>query len=116
MLRDTSTTIAPVSAPALSQAAVPTLPKRGSSILVFSHDLHDARFHKRMRMFSDLGFSVRWLALDRERKTNVVSNRLRQFPGHVVGKAKDASYANRGSTLASALAKLMRPSFLPHDV
>jgi succinoglycan biosynthesis protein ExoL len=67
-------------------------------------------------MFSDLGFSVRWLAFDRERKTNVVSNRLRQFPGHVVGKAKDASYGNRGSTLVSALAKLMRPSFLPRDL
>src|SRR5271156_6280801 len=48
-------------------AAPPPSVHPSASILVFSHDVHDARFHKRMRMFADLGLSVRWLAFDRNR-------------------------------------------------
>ena len=40
-------------------------------LLVVSHDAHDARFHKRMQMFSDLGFAVSWLAFDRARDTRL---------------------------------------------
>jgi succinoglycan biosynthesis protein ExoL len=87
-----------------------------ASILVFSHDLHDARFHKRMRMFSDLGVSVRWLAFDRERKTDLVNKFLQQFPGHALGKSQDAQYGKRAVALASALGKLLRGRFLPGDL
>jgi succinoglycan biosynthesis protein ExoL len=90
--------------------------QKPTSILVFSHDLHDARFHKRLRMFSDLGFSARWLAFDRERKTDLVSDFLRQYPGHVLGKSEDAQYGKRAVALACAVGKLLRGRFLPRDL
>jgi succinoglycan biosynthesis protein ExoL len=77
------------------------------SMLVFSHDLHDARFHKRLQIFSDLGFSVRWLAFDRERETNLASDLLQRLPGCVLGRTHDGRYVKRAVAMAQAIPKLI---------
>ena len=78
-----------------------------SPLIVFSHDAHDARFHKRMKMFSDMGFSVSWLAFDRGRDTDLAEEILRRFPGRMLGKKRDKAYFGRAADLAQAVAKLL---------
>jgi succinoglycan biosynthesis protein ExoL len=89
---------------------------RALSVIVFSHDLQDARFHKRLRIFADAGFSVRWFAYDRNRQTGAGNDILASMPGNVLGKAHDAQYAHRIIGMARSLARLLRPGVLPHKV
>ena len=82
------------------------------AILVFSNDLEDARFQKRLQTFVDAGFSVRWLAYDRGRNRGPASAVLQSFPGQVLGKTRDRRYLQRIYSMALSVAKLLTPRFL----
>jgi succinoglycan biosynthesis protein ExoL len=98
-----------MSRPALGTTA------EGMNLLVFSHDLHDARFHKRLRTFADLGFDVRWLAYDRDRQAHSATEFLAGVPGEVIGKAHDAQYLQRILGMALSLVRLLQRRFLSAD-
>ncbi len=98
------------------QAAPPKERRVAPRMLVYSHDLHDARFHKRLRTFSDAGFSMRWLAYDRGRQTSLADGYLSGMPGEVLGKARDAQYIRRTWGMLWSLAKLVRPGVFPSQI
>ncbi len=86
------------------------------SILVFSNDQNDARFYKRLQMFSDLGFSVRWLAYDRNRKRNASNDLLTRLPGAVLGKTYDAAYRQRAWGMTLSMARLLGSKYVPSGI
>jgi succinoglycan biosynthesis protein ExoL len=87
--------------------AAPSVTLRAApSLLIVSHDAHDARFHKRMKMFSDLGFAVSWLAFDRARDTKLAHEALRRFPGEILGKRRDGAYLGRLGDFRQAVSRI----------
>jgi succinoglycan biosynthesis protein ExoL len=82
------------------------------SVLVFSNDLEDARFQKRLQTFVDAGFSVRWLAYDRARNRGAASPLLQTLPGLVLGKTRDRQYLQRIYSMVLSVAKLITSNFL----
>ena len=99
-------------------AASPARPALGGpnpdqpSIVVFSHDLEDARFQKRLQTFVDAGFSVRWLAYDRARSRGAASPLLQSLAGLVLGETRDRQYFQRIYSMALSVTKLLTSSFL----
>lgn len=79
---------------------------------MFSNDLEDARFHKRLQTFVDAGFSVRWIAYDRGRNRGAASPLLLRLPGRVLGKTRDRRYLQRSYSMVVGVAKLVTCSFV----
>jgi succinoglycan biosynthesis protein ExoL len=78
------------------------------SMLVISNDLQDARFHKRVRTFSDCGFLVSWLAFDRGRQYDLAQGSLAGIHGAVLARTCDRRYLQRLWAMAQGLCRLLR--------
>ncbi|MCX6924468.1 MAG: hypothetical protein NT154_14820 [Verrucomicrobia bacterium] len=78
------------------------------NVVVFTYDYQDARFHKRLRMFRDFGFSVSWLAYSRNRNVPVPPWVLSDFPHEVLGITFSRRYGHRFLSILKTICRLSR--------
>lgn len=80
-------------------------PKR---LLVIGCDSQDARFHRRIRMFRELGFVVSWLAFERRRTATPLPADVLSERHALLGVTRDRHYLQRVVALTLGLARAYR--------
>ena len=76
--------------------------------LVIGCDSQDARFHRRIRMFRELGFVVSWLAFERQRTATPIPADVLSERHALLGVTRDCRYLQRIVALTLGLAKAYR--------
>src|SRR5689334_24752560 len=83
----------------------PPPPKR---LLIITLDSQDARFHRRIRMFRELGLDVSWLAFTRERNATPIPADILAERHALLGITRDRAYLQRIVALTLGLVRAYR--------
>jgi succinoglycan biosynthesis protein ExoL len=79
-----------------------------ASVLIIGHDMQDARFHRRIRMFCQLRHEVAWAAYDRQRPGSAMPSDVLGLPHCVLGRTFDRNHFQRVFALFAGFSRLHR--------
>ena len=78
------------------------------NLVVFTYDYQDPRFHKRLRMFRSLGYSVAWLAYNRNKNVPVPPWVSNDFPHQILERTFARRYGKRLVSMLRTIYRLTR--------